>query len=339
MVFINMNTLFNKILPVIILVLISIQVLPAQSSKKELGTRYLKLANTYREAGDWKNAEKYIQKGLELAGQDEYWKAVAFEYMGYVERDRAFEKTPVDRNGLSAARNYMADAYDIYDRIIVMEEGSPTALRQLELEKQKIDNYLGGNSSVYNASDYSANSNTLNYDGQKLKDFPDDVPPSAVNLSLQNNKLKAFPSELARLGSLRYLNLSVNKIKQVSSSIGMIGGLEWLDLSDNRINDLPNEIAMLSDLEILDLSDNKLKDLPSAMCRMQGLKVLDISGNKLEFERIKNLIQCLPNTNIIHDKYEREDEGSSNNLIFGQPSPDLPLNTDPVESIPSERRP
>ncbi len=48
----------------------------AQSSSFELGTRYIKLSNTYREVGDFDKAIEYIEKGKRLIGRNDYWLAV-----------------------------------------------------------------------------------------------------------------------------------------------------------------------------------------------------------------------------------------------------------------------
>jgi len=311
----------------------------SQSSQKELGIRYLKLGNSYREARDYDNATRFLQKGLNLAGSDEYWKAVALEYMGYMERDKAFSGSQTDITALKKARNYLADAYDIYDRIITMEDGSPNALQELKLQRDRIDKYLGGNTSAF-ALFGSGNQGTLNYDSQKLKEFPRDIASDDVtNLSMKDNRLKSFPYEITRMKDLRYLNLSENKIKEVPAAAGSMLSLEWLDLSGNKIKNIPGEIAGARKLEILDLSNNRLKELPSSLCTMTNLRVLDVSGNKIEFERIKNLIQCLPNTNIIHDKYELKDEKGSKNLIFGQTGPQQPGNITPEPEVPAEKQP
>jgi len=69
----------------------------------------------------------------------------------------------------------------------------------------------------------------------------------------------------------------------------------------------------LKQLEILDLSNNKLREIPTAVISLQRLKVLDISGNNIPFSQISVLIKNMPNTNILFDRYireENEDEGT-----------------------------
>ncbi|GAB5464921.1 MAG: hypothetical protein Kapaf2KO_03570 [Candidatus Kapaibacteriales bacterium] len=289
----------------------SISSVIAQDSSKELGIRYLKLGNTYREAGDYTNAQKYLSKGLNLAGGDRYWKAVTYEYMGYVYRDKAFTSNPTDRQSLEKARDYFAEAFDIYSDVITMKDGSPEALAGLKLEKKKIDDYLRGGSYNFAAA------GVVNYDSQKLKSLPADFPENATSVSLRDNRLKDLPYQLIRNSSLTHLSLADNRIKSLSSSVGQLSSVQWLDLSGNRIKELPATMGLLNRLEVLDLSDNRLKEVPVGLCQLTGLKILNLSGNRIEFEQIKNLIQCLPNTNIMHDKYVKEEE---NDLFLADPS-------------------
>jgi tetratricopeptide (TPR) repeat protein len=55
----------------------------------DLGVRYLKLGDTYREARQFDMAQDYIQRGFDLVrGRgSRYWEAVAYEYWGMIERD------------------------------------------------------------------------------------------------------------------------------------------------------------------------------------------------------------------------------------------------------------
>lgn len=69
-----------------------------QTSTSELGLRYLKLANSYREARNTDMAQYYAQRGYELVrGRgSRYWEAVANEYLGLIYRDMGDNNSALD---------------------------------------------------------------------------------------------------------------------------------------------------------------------------------------------------------------------------------------------------
>lgn len=93
-------------------------------SAENLGVRYLKLGNSYREARNYDLAQYYIKRGIDMirgkAGG--YWEAVGYEYLGLLYRDMG------DRQ---LALEYLRTAASLYDRIVNMRngQGSDEALR------------------------------------------------------------------------------------------------------------------------------------------------------------------------------------------------------------------
>jgi len=123
------------------------------------------------------------------------------------------------------------------------------------------------------------------YCNSNLSDVPGDLPSNVENLALCSNKFSSFPTSLSRYKNLKFLDLSNNSLKELSSNIGDMKSLSTLLLNKNQISKI---------------SDN--------ICNLKNLKVLDLRGNPLQFTEIKKLIQCLPNTLIYHDLYERVEE-------------------------------
>lgn len=80
----------------------------AKTGENELGRRYLKLGNTYRESGSMDLAEKYLLKGYSIVKKhsDFYWTAVAEEYLGYYY---------IDNNDKTKALKYLKSAKSIYN--------------------------------------------------------------------------------------------------------------------------------------------------------------------------------------------------------------------------------
>jgi tetratricopeptide (TPR) repeat protein len=80
---------------------VSISVPPAQAQSprmkrtdvdlgtRDLGIRYLKLGNTYRETRSYDLAQLYVKKGLDMVRNrgSRYWEAAGYEYLGLIYRD------------------------------------------------------------------------------------------------------------------------------------------------------------------------------------------------------------------------------------------------------------
>ncbi|TAE28182.1 MAG: tetratricopeptide repeat protein [Candidatus Kapaibacterium sp.] len=92
---------------------------------ENLGVRYLKLGNSYREARNYDLAQYYIKRGIDMVRggrSGTYWEAVGYEYLGLLYRDMG------DRQ---LALEYLRTAASLYDRIVTMRngQGSDDALR------------------------------------------------------------------------------------------------------------------------------------------------------------------------------------------------------------------
>lgn len=90
-----------------------------------LGVRYLKLGNSYREARNFDLAQTYLKRGLDMVrNRNAYWEATGYEYLGLLYRDMG------DRQ---MALEYLRTAASLYDRVVTMRnnQGSDEVLRSI----------------------------------------------------------------------------------------------------------------------------------------------------------------------------------------------------------------
>ena len=281
----------------------------------ELGKRYLKLGNTYRESGNFDKAEEYLEQGRNLVSRDGYWSATANEFLGYLYRDMVSSGNYSDNSDylLALAKENMEQALKGFQKAVKQPDGSPLALSELMQNIEQINGAIESNSQTSdgttgnNPQSYG-NGKIINIDNSKIKEIPSDLPVTMENFSAVHNKIKEIPSDLSRYPKLKYLNLKKNKISSIENGINGLKELKILNCSDNKIKSLPQNIGELKQLEVLDVSNNKLKDIPSSILTLKNLKVLDISGNKIQFSEIAAFLKNMPNTNIIFDKYELVDD-------------------------------
>lgn len=294
----------KNIVIVLLLLILPFNYLYPQKNRTELGIRYLKLGNTYREVGDFDKALEYVEEGRKIVeNKSIYWKAVANEYFGYLYRDIGLSKNDPDEKELfrKMAAESFRKALSLYETVIKQKDGSPAPMKEIEKLIYDLDNASITPQKAYPVTGGPAT--TFNFDRMKLKECPDGIPDNAQNISLAKNRLNSIPSCIFDLANLEFIDLSENRIKTVAGNIDELHNLYFLDLSKNKLKTVPNEIKDLKMLRVLNLSDNKLKSLPPGICEMRELEILNIRGNKIPFENISNLLKCLPETNILYDEY------------------------------------
>lgn len=282
------------------------------AASTDLGIRYLKLGNTYREANEFNKAEEFLNKGKNLVSvgfkwENKYWTAVADEYFAYLYND--LSKMQNDENNKNYFKQlsfeYFNKAKSQYENLVTIKDGSQDAISEV---MKNLDGLNKKFNSTYEQKANQISNNVLNYEKLKLRELPIGIGDNVENLTLAENKFREFPPGLSNFKNLQYLNLSENKIKSISPDLEQLTNLKWLDLSNNKIKELPINLCNLQNLEELNLMNNNLKELPACLCQMSNLKILNLKNNKLPYPQIANLIKCLPNTNIFIDEYKLVDE-------------------------------
>ncbi len=278
---------------ILCLVFFSANGLISLNSDFHQAVRYIKLAGTYRQAKDFDNAFRYLNLSQKMLSQNKskeaiYWRAAIKE---------GFALTYKDIGMYPEASKYLDSAINEFKAVIVQPDGSPLPLEHIreQLNEMQITKQI--------IKPLQSLQNILNYDNQKLKEFPSDIPNNIENLSLSNNRFKTIPSGLANYNRIKYLDLSNNKIRDGRFNFSVLPNVLWLNLSNNKIRNLDESISALKKIEFLDLSGNAIKKIPFGLCELKTLKVLNLKDNKIPFEQITNLIKCLPNTNILYDIY------------------------------------
>ena len=90
-----------------------------------LGVRYLKLGNSYREARNYDLSQTYLKKGLDMVrNRNTYWEAAGYEYLGLLYRDMGDRQMSLE---------YLRTAASLYDRVVNMRNnmGSDEVLRSV----------------------------------------------------------------------------------------------------------------------------------------------------------------------------------------------------------------
>lgn len=272
----------------------------AKTPDLELAIRYIKLGSTYREGKEFDNSAKYLSNGLKLAQKfnnfdGKYWTAAAYENLGYMYRDMGM---------FDESKKNFKLAIDIYNKIIRLEDGSQQAMlsvlnKIVELNSDELPSQLAVAGEM---------NNIVSLASKKLKELPSDIPTNVKSLILKDNRFRQFPDAILMFKDLEYLDLSDNRLRNISESIGSLSKLHYLDLSQNKINKLPTSIFGLQSLRELNLEGNKLKNINFNLCSLKNLQILNLRNNKINFQEILKLVRCLPNTNILFDKYERLEE-------------------------------
>ena len=293
------------------------------SSHYELGKRYLKLGNTYREAKDFSNALKYLQNGQNIFKkqrniEEKYWYAVSLEYLGYYYRDLQHPHN---------ASNLLSEAKQIFSSIITQVDGSPFAIDSRQVKSKtscntdfhhlgmvhlndiRFDN-TGANTNMF-SEDFDGirtqmqrkSQLTVNLDSRNLTDFPGNFTGNRIdNLSMANNKLQRLPERINYFYTLQTLNLSNNQISQFPY-LDNLKKINYLNLSSNQLTDVGASIGNMHSLKYLNLSNNpNLSYISNEIFKLKKLEILDVTNTALPRYLIDDLIANLSNTNVIYSQ-------------------------------------
>uniref|UniRef100_S4RB90 Fibronectin leucine rich transmembrane 3 n=1 Tax=Petromyzon marinus TaxID=7757 RepID=S4RB90_PETMA len=125
--------------------------------------------------------------------------------------------------------------------------------------------------------------------GNRLEEFPTNLPPGVRELHLQENRVRVVPrAALARLAALERLHLDDNVVTSVGVERGAFAGaagLKVLFLSRNLLSAVP--IGLPRGLEELRLDDNRVGAISEqALGGLGNLKRLFLEGNQLSEKSI-----------------------------------------------------
>lgn len=102
-------------------------------------------------------------------------------------------------------------------------------------------------------------------------------------LILRNTKLTSLPPAVAKITSLRHLDLSHNEMRTFPD-VFELKQLVILDVSHNKIRNVPSSISDLTRLETLSLEENNIVlniiTIPPTFSRLENLIELRLDGNK-----------------------------------------------------------
>ena len=274
----------RKLVMVCLLVLLSTTIYAKNLNEAK---RFLKIANTQLDADKFDEANTSYNRAKSLIGNpttwdERYWDAASDEFLG--------------RLHLKMGNNALASiSYEIalnkYKNLVKMKDGSPEAINEIML---KIDNLSNLKERIPN------NAKIVSLDNSKQSSaliLPQDIE----KYSCVSCKLKEFPYWLTNYKKINTIVLANNNIKSIV--IPKMPKLRYLDLSGNNAKKIEGDFGDIPNLEYLYLNGMKLKSVPTSIIKLTKLNVLDIRGNNIPFSEIKNLIQSLSSTLILHDNY------------------------------------
>lgn len=317
------NSILSKIfltLIVIILFFVVSSLIGRNNSINDNTLRLIKLANSYKEAGQYNKAIETANNALsKISNRNDYWEAACCEVLALTYKELYFDEMITEDHvnsksinlNLQKSNEYLEKAIQKYSKALKSKNGSNDAIQSIKIKLKNLNDLK---------LKFLNQSNVLNLDNSKLKEIPSIIDAKCNNISAENNKIVIFPNYINNLQNIQYLNLSNNKIAKLDIQANKLQNLIFLNLANNKISSISGELNMLSSLRLLDLSNNKLKNLPQGLSELKKLKVLNLKGNKIPFSYIKTLIQNLPNTNILHDEYilkEKKIEEEENTAIEG----------------------
>jgi tetratricopeptide (TPR) repeat protein len=300
---------------IIILGLIFGAELQAQSSKLELGKRYIKLGGSFRESGDFKLSKEFLDKGMTIVKRynNKYWMAVGYEYYGYYWRDRA--QIESKEKYYSYALDNFDKALNIYQNVLKVNPSSIEALKRAiatlrsgfdyekvtEEEEIEVDadegetiegEYIEEALEEMYAHDFDK---AREYLKKALKHNPDSE--MAKYLLYIMPKIEKYPSP-----GLNYEKIKIiTSKKELKSEYVNHDEVDIIDLSNSDgITRVPREIADFPNVKIINLSNNDITRIKEddGLCDLKHLKILDLSYNDLT--EIPECIKFIPKLQVLY---------------------------------------
>ncbi len=137
--------------------------------------------------------------------------------------------------------------------------------------------------------------------GNMLTEFPEQILllPMLERIDLSENRITEIPGGIICMDQIRKLDMGANKLTDLPAQLFELTNLEILTLDHNALSRISPGISGLRNLRKLDLSNNFLKEIP---WEINGLKAtltdLQIQGNEIPVEKVRELVEAMPSTNI-----------------------------------------
>uniref|UniRef100_A0A3Q1FGH0 Wu:fc23c09 n=1 Tax=Acanthochromis polyacanthus TaxID=80966 RepID=A0A3Q1FGH0_9TELE len=204
--------------------------------------------------------------------------------------------------------------------------GLPLSIKELYLKGNLIEQFRGG---AFNGKsgllvlDLSANrlTNTgllrdsllnathlesLNLEGNRLKQVPRHLPPSLKTLNLQGNLISSIKkATFSSLKNLEHLGLARNKIFKVATcAFRTLLVLHQLDMSHNTLRQVPRQLPQ--GLHSVTLTHNKIQSVPrDAFCwgnkSLSGLVQVQLEHNLIDLGKLDaQAFTCLRGFQVVH---------------------------------------
>jgi len=140
--------------------------------------------------------------------------------------------------------------------------------------------------------------NNPNLDLGNTLELVEDLP--IMFLNLQYNHLDQIPKHIAKLTTLKEINLSHNQITGPESfnSLAALPNLHSIWMTDNQLQALPQEIGKLSALRNLYLEHNQLSSLPASIASLKKVSVMHLGHNA--FIQLPLEIMDMPGLMLLH---------------------------------------
>ncbi|XP_041833161.1 decorin [Melanotaenia boesemani] len=172
----------------------------------------------------------------------------------------------------------------------------------LDLSANRLTNKGLNRDSLLNATHLES----LNLEGNRLKQVPRHLPPSLKTLNLEDNLIFSIKkAAFNTLKNLEHLGLARNKIFKVApGAFRMLPILHQLDLCHNTLRQVPRQLPR--GLHSITLTHNKIQSVPrDAFCwgnkSLSGLVQVQLEHNLIDMGKLDSqAFRCLRGFQVVH---------------------------------------